>query len=680
MLESLEERVVLNSSLAPPVAQDAGVQTAAGAPVVINVLANDTDPNGLSLLPSSLVIRSAPTEGQVSVNPSTGAITYTPSPNFSGTDGFGYAVSDSAGLTSNVAAVNVVVTRPTAADDWTDTDGTTPVTLNILANDTDPNGNQHLLANSVSIVASPTNGQVKVNADGTVAYAANANFTGTDSFQYTVKDDVGAVSNVATAFVRVNVPTATDDLASFTGTTPTTIDVLANDTDPDGNGHILTNSVALVGAPPANGHVVVNANGTITYTANPGFNGTDTFQYTIRDDNGATSRPATVTVVGFQQGAINGDFTDTDGTTPVTLNVLANDSASGGATLVASSVRIVGAPARGQAIVNADGSITYTATAGFTGTDRFLYTVTDSKGVVSSPTAVSVRVNAPTAADDWTDTDGTTPVTLDVLANDTDPDGNQHLLANSVTIVSPPSNGQMKVNADGTVTYVANANFTGTDRFQYTVRDDNGATSNVATAFVRVNTPAAADDLAFFQGTTPVQIDVLANDADPDGNQHLVPGSVTIVNSPINGHAVVNADGTITYTANANFTGTDHFQYTVQDDNGATSLPATVTVVFGKPSVIVTPPPPISTPPNGGSPPNGGGQAVNSVSPLLQLESTAFTLAQDVLAALGEANIGRLDANLITQIDLLLLDMFTNPLSYTLSGELAIFSGFEEAL
>ena len=455
--------------------------------------------------------------------------------------------------------------------------------------------------------------------------------------------------------------------------------MLENDTDPDGNENILTNSVTLVGTPPAHGHAVAHANGTITYTANPGFNGTDSFQYTIRDDNGATSQPATVTVVGFQSGAINGDFTDTDGTTPVTVDVLANDSSSGGATLVASSVTVVGAPSHGQTLVNADGSITYTAAAGFMGTDRFAYTVRDSNGVTSAPTVVSVRVNAPTAADDWIDTDGTTPVTLDVLENDTDPDGNQHLLANSISIVSPPSNGQVIVNADGTVTYTAHANFTGTDHFQYTVRDDNGATSNVATAYVRINTPTAADDLAFIQSTTPVQINVVANDNDPDGKQHLVPGSVTLIGSPANGQAVVNANGTITYTPNSGFTGTDRFQYTVSDDNGATSLPATVNVIFGTPTIPISPPPSASPPP--ATPPSSGsGNPISSVSPLAQLEMTAFTLLNDIFAAVGEANSGQLDFNLINEIESLALSIYNNPLIHTLSGEIAVFNGFEEAL
>ncbi len=83
-------------------------------------------------------------------------------------------------------------------------------------------------------------------------------------------------------------------------------------------------------------------------------------------------------------------------------------------------------------MANADGSITYTASAGFSGTDVLQYTISDDNGGVSLPAHFYIRVNRPTAADEWTDTDGTTPVTLSVLANAGDPDGNQHLVASSV--------------------------------------------------------------------------------------------------------------------------------------------------------------------------------------------------------------------------------------------------------
>ncbi len=558
-------------------------------PVAVNVLANDSAATGAQLKPATVHVVTAPQHGKTKVSPTTGAITYTANAGFTGTDTFQYTVRDSLGHTSSHTTVSVRVNRPVAADDWTDTDGTTPVNIAVLANDSDPDGNAHIdptqnTGASVQRISAPKHGTAVLNSDGSFTYTAVAGYTGTDSFQYTVTDDNGGVSNPATVFIRVNVPTANDDLASFTGTTPVTIDVLANDTDPDGDGHLVPSSVTVVTA-PHNGTVTPGTTpGELVYTANSGFVGTDTFRYTVSDDNGATSAPGTVTVVGLTSGTVNGDFTDTDGVTPVTINVLANDSAPSGAQLLPGSVTIVHAPAHGHVKKTPNGLVTYTADAGFTGTDTFQYTVRDKLGHTSKPTTVSVRVNRPVAADDWTDTDGTTPVNIAVLANDSDPDGNAHIDPTQhtgafVTRITAPKHGKVVLNSDGSFTYTAVAGYTGTDSFQYTVTDDNGGVSRPATVFVRVNVPTANDDFAQANGTVALPINVLANDTDPDGNGHLVASSVTIVTQPKHGHVTLGPNpGQVTYTANAGWSGTDTFRYTVSDDNGATSAPGTVVV------------------------------------------------------------------------------------------------------
>src|SRR5262249_14378247 len=118
------------------------------------------------------------------------------------------------------------------------------------------------------------------------------------------------------------------------------------------------------------------------------------------------------------------DWIDTDGSAPVTVAVLANDSPATGAHLLPNTVAVVSGPAHGSATVDHNtGPIISTPASTFSGTDTFRSTVRDDAGGLSSPATVSVRVNRPTAADDWTDTDGTAPVTIDVLENDQDPEG-----------------------------------------------------------------------------------------------------------------------------------------------------------------------------------------------------------------------------------------------------------------
>src|SRR5262249_33893093 len=142
----------------------------------------------------------------------------------------------------------------------------------------------------------------------------------------------------------------------------------------------------------------------------------------------------------------------TNGTTPLTFNVLAGAPTS--AHLVPSTVKLLSPPGHGSATVNPmTGAITYKAAAGFMGEDSFQFTLNDNHGIASAPVTVRVTVLGPTAADDWTDTDGTTPVTLSVLANDTDPRGNQHLLPGSVIVVSKPAPGTVTLHTNGTLTY-----------------------------------------------------------------------------------------------------------------------------------------------------------------------------------------------------------------------------------
>jgi hypothetical protein len=561
-----------------------GAVTSGTTPVTIDELAGFVGQVGtLNLVPSSVKVVSAPSHGSASVNLTTGAITYKANAGFIGLDTLQFTVQDNHGKSYGPVTVSVVVQGPTATDDWTDTDGTTPVTVDVLANDTDPRGNQHLLPGSIAIVSQPPHGTVQVHANGTVSYTAGAGFSGTDTFSYTVADDKGAVSAPASVVVRVNRPTAAEQWTDTDGTTPVTLNLLANATDPDGNQHLVTSSVKIV-VPPTHGTAVANADGSITYTAGAGFSGTDVLQYTIADDNGGVSLPAHF-YIRVNRPAAADAWIDTDGTTPVTLSVLANAAdPDGNQHLVASSVKIVVQSAHGTAVANADGSITYTANAGFSGTDVLQYTIADDNGGVSLPANFYVRVNRPTAADEWTDTDGTTPVTLNVPANATDPDGNQHLVASSVKIVVQPANGTASVNSDGSITYTASAGFSGTDVFQYTVADDNGGVSLPAHLFVRINRPTAANQWTDTDGTTPVTLNVWANATDPDGNQHLVATSVKFVVQAAHGTAVANSDGSITYTANVGFSGTDVFQYTIADDNAGVSLPANFYVRVNRPT------------------------------------------------------------------------------------------------
>ncbi len=539
------------------------------------VLENDSDVDGDTLTVSVL---NAPAHGTLTLNRD-GSLSYVPNANYNGADSFTYTVSDGKGGTATATVsitVNSVNDAPVAAADSATTAEDEATKIAVLGNDKDVDGD----ALKVTTVTDPKNGSVVINPDGTVTYTPNANFNGTDSFSYTVSDTSGA-TDTATVTITVNAvndaPEALDDSATTDEDTAVKIDVLDNDKDIDDD--TLTITAVTQGA---HGAVVINADGTLTYTPAENYNGGDSFTYTISDGNGETST-ATVTVgVATANDAPVAD--DDEATTAedaaTTITVLENDSDVDGDTL---TVSIVSDATNGTAKVNADGTVTYTPAKDSNGSDSFTYQVCDNGTPNLCDTAV-VRLtvtpvnDAPVAAADAPKTDEDTPVIIDVLANDTDVDGDKL----SVTDFSQPSHGTLTQNTDGTFSYTPNTNYNGPDSFTYTISDGNGATST-ATVSITVtpvnDAPVANDAEATTQEDKPVTITVLANDTDVDGDKL----SVQVTQQPSNGTVTVNADGTVTYTPNANYNGTDSFEYQACD-NGQPKLCDTATVV-----VTVTP-------------------------------------------------------------------------------------------
>lgn len=179
----------------------------------------------------------------------------------------------------------------------------------------------------------------------------------------------------------------------------------------------------------------------------------------------------------------------------------------------------------------------------------------------------------PDAADDDVVVDEGAAAVIPVLANDTDADGDPLTISGT----TPPTNGTITVNGDGTITYEPAPGYTGPDSFTYTVSDGNGG-EDTATVNISVgdpnSPPTANDDTATTDENDAVIIPVLANDTDPESD----PLEVTGATDPANGSVTINADGTITYTPDTGFTGTDTFDYTITDPTGSTE-PSTATVV-----------------------------------------------------------------------------------------------------
>ncbi|MGJ0490379.1 Ig-like domain-containing protein [Methylobacter sp.] len=261
--------------------------------------------------------------------------------------------------------------------------------------------------------------------------------------------------------------------------------VLGNDSDPEGSP--LT---AVLGTNVANGVLVLNTDGSFSYTPNTDFTGQDSFTYTAQDGNGNSSGSATVTI---NVSAVNAapvaadDSATTAEDTAVNIAVLDNDSDEDGDPLTVT----LNQPASGAATVNADNTVNYTPNANFNGTDGFTYTVSDGKGGSATAT-VTVTVTAvndnPVAVNDTATTNAGTAVTVPVLGNDSDVDGD----ALTVTAATSPANGTAAI-AGSSITYTPNAGFSGTDTFQYTISD--GTLTATASVTVTVNPVAVTDQV-----------------------------------------------------------------------------------------------------------------------------------------------------------------------------------------
>lgn len=173
-----------------------------------------------------------------------------------------------------------------------------------------------------------------------------------------------------------------DDAGLCLCTGSTTIDVLANDTDPDNN----TLTVSAI-TQPTHGTATLNADNTVSYVPTGGYTGPDSFTYTVDDGRGGTATGTVTLDVINNLSVLLNDSATTSYQTPVTVDVLANDSDPDGQAL---AIAFATQGANGSTAVNANGTITYTPNAGFSGTDTFTYTVSDGCGVTMATVTITV--------------------------------------------------------------------------------------------------------------------------------------------------------------------------------------------------------------------------------------------------------------------------------------------------
>ncbi len=273
------------------------------------------------------------------------------------------------------------------------------------ASGVDPTGRLSLVLQSTpttalggSVSYDPVTMTVSYDPRGSqVLQALKVGETMDDTFTYQARDLAGATSAPVVVTVRVeginDAATVSNDSITVSRTGSTVLNILDNDIDVDGT---LDPASILITQQPTGGTLNFEEDGTLTYTPDPGFTGTDSFRYTVGDDLGQQSEQALVTIAGN-----NAPFSGVDDLTvrssggPTDLDVLSNDTLFDGALFDLTSLTIVTPPTGGTAVPQPDGTVRYTPNTGFFGADFFEYTITDTLGRVSAPSRVDLTVTAP---------------------------------------------------------------------------------------------------------------------------------------------------------------------------------------------------------------------------------------------------------------------------------------------
>lgn len=579
------------------------VRTFLGKAVAVPLRLVGMDPEGDPV--TLLGVVQPPARGQVDqVGPAT--LRYSPDAGATGTDRFTYRVRDSYGAEAQGTVEVGVVPLPTVnsapvavADNVTVGTGLT-ARVDVLRNDSDPDADPIALAAGPDAVGQARIGAVSVR-DGGVFFTAPADARdGVVSFDYGVVDDRGGYAR-GLVTVRINgtvppkPPVARDDLASPQRQgASVAVDVLANDSDADGDLARSEVTVSLPGAGVRGGKV------RFTMPATP-----VSFSYVLTDAQGQTARAIVqVPLIRNRPPAPSPDEATTEAGKRVRLGVLENDKDPDGDRLTLERVL---APRGGTARLTG-GGVVFTPAVGFSGEGGFAYEVSDGKDKAVG--AAKVVVKAPPKEEE--DEEIPTPdepqnrppvvavlplqlaagrtVTVDLARAASDPDPGDRLSFSALSGSSPG----IVVGLSGTRLTVTTDDEAGgrSATYSYTVSDGKprGAARGSVPVTVLANDkplPQASADRAETVQGAPVVIDVLANDTDPVGK-----GLRLVSVGAAEGGAGSVDGGRVRFAPSADFFGATTFSYVVADATGDARRQATGSVsvsVVGRPSAPPAP-------------------------------------------------------------------------------------------
>lgn len=628
--------ITVNQPAAPTAADDLAEDTT-GQPISADVLANDTAAGKAELQTDTLRLASGADTWDTTVvdehgtwTVSGGTVTFDPADGFVGTATIAYRIADEFGQTASATVQVTCDAAPTASDHTATTAYLTPITLDLLDDVQDVHAaaldpTSLVLKNAdgedVRQLSIEDEGSYQVNDDGSVTFDPARGFTGAATpidFQFSDVNGATAGARLQVSVTAPDVPNAVDDSARMLPGASIAIDVLAN--DEAGAGAVLqpgslclrvdAECVATATDPLGTWQV---SEGGVEFTANADASGTAQIAYQVSDELGQLGT-ATITITVHTAAEAADDLAHTAYRTPVTTDVLANDTpGTSGASVGSFDPASVVFVESGDAVLAtsagefrasaADGSITFSPAEGQQGPAQAEYEATDSFGdTVRATLTVNVGA-APVAVADTATTKQHVAVTIDPLANDTpgddgaDQPGTFDPASVRITATDPSDAGTWTVDA-GQVTFAPDPAFTGSAHADYQVSDSygNSATATITITVEKV-TPIATDDAGHGPARHSVTVDVLGNDTEGDASAPLDPTTLVFTDDAATdeGHTLSTDDGTwtidpdahtVTFTPTDAFSGPTHTDYRISDANG-TSASATITVTIGAPTTAV---------------------------------------------------------------------------------------------
>ncbi len=575
--------ITVNAVADAPIANDQSVSTAEDTAKPIVLAGSSPDGNAIS----SYVVVSGPSHGALS---GAGAnLTYTPTANYNGSDVFTFKVND--GTDSNIASVSITVTpvndAPVASAQSVSTNEDTALPITLTGTDVDGD------ALTFTVASSPAHG-VLTGSGPNLIYTPASNYNGSDSFTFTVNDG-SVTSAAATVSITVNAvadaPLANDQ--SVTTAEDTSLPITLTGSSVDGNAIV---SYTVVNGPS---HGALSGSGAnLTYTPSADYNGSDVFTFKVNDGTDSNAATVSITVTPVNDPPITsttGITVTTNEDTPTPIVLVSTDVDGDPLTYT-----IVTPPSHGT-LSGSGANIFYTPDANYDGPDSFTFYTND--GTVNSNTGtIPITVlpvnDPPVAADDNGTTLENKSVSLtNITSNDTDVDGTVTAVTVDIDLTTggiqnsfTNSFGSWSVNASGDLTFTPAQDYSGNASISYAVNDDLGATSNAATVTITViavtGPPEANSDVATTDEDVAITLpNITSNDVSHGGSIDLVtidldPSSAALDTSftSAQGTWSVDSSGNLTYTPAVNYNGIALIYYTVNDNSGATSNSASVTI------------------------------------------------------------------------------------------------------